>query len=70
MAYLPNLGANHKTQVKTKVPYSLNWTELLNRQLVVMGDDLLWRVEALGREKIDSYIRMMGKQPLTCGSQK
>ena len=22
---------------KTKVPYSLNWAELLNRQLVVMG---------------------------------
>ena len=33
------------------------------------GGDLLCRVGALGREKINSYITMMGKQPLTCGSQ-
>jgi len=34
MAYL---GANQKVYGKNKVPYSLNWAELLNRQLVVMG---------------------------------
>ena len=34
MAYL---GGAQLAGGKTKVPYSLNWAELLNRQLVVMG---------------------------------
>ena len=40
MAYL---GANQKVYGKNKVPYSLNWAELLNRQLVVMGGHVATR---------------------------